>query len=133
MVSVGCEGCQVGYDPPTGRIRVYDRAPRAKLETIVGFEVEGEKVEYRTDGSYRIPEGEIFDSEAAAMDAARAKAAAFDREERERISAKEKPTKTWAWHVTYHRRAIKEAERQIEYHTRKLNAARVNAKEPVNG
>ena len=41
---------------------------------------------------------------------------------------KEKPARSWAWHVTYHRREIKRAERDLEYHTRALGIAKEKAK-----
>lgn len=131
MVSVDCEGCKRGYNPPTGRIHVYDRAPRAVLATITGMEITEGKVEYHTADSYRVAESEFFDSESAAMVAAVKIALQADRDERDRIAQKEKPTKTWSWHVHYHRRAIREAQKQIEYHTGKLNVASLKAKEPT--
>jgi len=52
-----------------------------------------------------------------------------DRAEREKIATKEKDTRTWAWNASYHRRQIKDAKRQLEYHTAKLNVASLKAKE----
>jgi rubredoxin len=128
-LSIECEGCRHGYDPADGRIKVHDRAPRAILSVVYGMEIDGDKVEYHVENSYRTAEDRLFDSEVEALECAREMAADADREERARYLQKEKPTKTWAWHVTYHRRAIREAERQIAYHTRQLNVARVKAKE----
>jgi hypothetical protein len=53
----------------------------------------------------------------------------YQTKETERLAAKEQPKRTWAWNVRYHRGCLKEAQRQIEYHTSKLNAALTHAKE----
>jgi len=130
QVSIECKNCSVGYDPPSGRIKCYNRMPRAELETITGCEIGGGKVEWRTSGTYRVDASELFDNEADCMIAAMAKAAQFDADDRQRILTKEKDTRSWAWNASYHRKCIKEAQRQIEYHTAKLNVAKVKAKEP---
>lgn len=130
QVSIACANCARGYEPPTGFIHVYDRKAVARLTTITGCEVEGDKVEWRTTDSYRNPESDLFDNEADCLARAAEMAAEADREEREKVNRKHKDTRTWAWNVSYHRNQIKEAQRQIEYHTRALNVAKVRAKEP---
>ena len=129
QVSIECRNCSVGYDPPTGQIKVYERQPRASITSITGCEIEGTKIDWRTADSYRVPEEELFTDYDACMDFARSKAAKADQEERDRINNKEKDTRTWAWNATYHRNQIKEAKRQIEYHSAKLAVAVVKAKE----
>lgn len=128
IVSVECEGCRHGCEGSDGRIRVYTRAPKCELVTITGVEIEGDKCEWRGYQHYRMSEDDIFDSEADCMVAAKAKAAQCDQEERDRINQKEKPLKSWAWHAHYHRKCIKEAQRQIEYHTGRLAVASVKAR-----
>ena len=108
---------------------MYERRPRASLETIVGCEIEGEKIEWRTNETYRVDETKLFDNEEDCMAAAREMAAQFDEEERKKILTKEKDTRSWAWNASYHRREIKEAQRRIEYHSSKLAVASLKAKE----
>lgn len=129
MVSIECAGCSRGYEPPTGYIQVYNRQPRAKHTTVIGVEIRDGKTEWRTTETYCADDGDLFDNEADALERAQEKAAQHDREERERIAQKEKPTRTWAWNAHYHRREIKEAQRRIEYHTAKLAAANLKAKQ----
>lgn len=130
IVSIPCEGCTRGYDPPTGTVPVYDRTARAELVTVIGLTVETDgKLEYRTTGRWCVPEEDLFETEAGALEAARAMAARMDEEQRARVSAKEMPLKSWAWHVHYHRDCIRRAEKDIAYHSAKLNAAKVKAKE----
>jgi ribosomal protein S27E len=129
QVSIGCRNCSSGYDKPTGRVEIYEHQPRARLAIITGVEVDGAKVEWRTSDSYRVDESALFDNEADCMASAMTKAAAYDQEQRDRVFKKEKDTRTWAWNASYHRKRIKEAQRDIEYHSANLNVAKVKAKE----
>lgn len=134
MVSVECRGCSHGYEPPSGRLNVWDRKPLAKKGVVVGMEISSDKLEYRvTDGEtvWIVPDEHIFSTEDEASACAVTMAETADREERERIATKEKDTRSWAWNVHYHRREIREAWRRIEYHTAKLAVARVKEKEPA--
>lgn len=130
-VSIGCEGCSRGHEAPTGRIQVYTRQALAKPTAVRGFEVSADGVEYHLDGGWRIPEADLFDAEQEALTAAAAKAEEQDRAERAKVNAKEKPTKSWAWNVHYHRSCIRRAEKDIAYHTARLNAAKVKARADV--
>lgn len=48
MVSIECATCQRGYEPPTGRLTVYERRGVAYPDRIVGVEVEANKTRWRT-------------------------------------------------------------------------------------
>ena len=127
-VSIECRNCACGYDPPTGRVRCYDRKPKAPLVTISGVEISDRGVEYRSR-HYILEEGRMFLTEDEALRAAERLAADEDRGERERILRKEKDTRTWAWNASYHRNEIKRAKQSIAYHESKLAVASVKAKE----
>lgn len=131
MVSIECEGCKLGFNPPTGRVMTYDRTPRAELGEIFGLEIYANKIEYRVRPSWIVAEEFLFDNEADALAKAARMVEDVARKELARIQSKEKPTKSWSWHVHYHRSCIRRAEKDIAYHTAKLNAARAKAKEPV--
>lgn len=128
MMSIECAGCSAGYEPPKGYVKVYVRHARAEKTTITGVEVRDGKTEWRSAKSWCLDEADVYDTEADAFAAALLKAERADREEREKINAKEKPTRTWSWNAHYHRRQIKEAQRNLEYHTAKLAAANLKAK-----
>ena len=138
-VSIDCQNCAKGYEPPTGRVRVHNRTPRAIIATIMGIEIRGDgDIEYRISESYIIDEDRLFESRDAAMACAETLAADEDRTERERVQKKEKDTRSWAWNATYHRRQIAHAKKEITYHESKLAVASVKAKidkraKPVNG
>jgi hypothetical protein len=129
LVSVECAGCRVGYDPPTGRVRTYRRTGQARATTISGYEVHESKVTWRTTDSYLVDDENLFATEQEAQTRAAILAAEHDEEELRRIARKEKDTRSWAWNAHYHRKCIKDAEKQIEYHTKKLNVASLKAKE----
>jgi hypothetical protein len=128
-VSVDCEACRRGYEGSPGYVIVHTRKPMAMPATIQGVRVEGDKVEWQTSASYIVEDDRLFLTEADALAKANEIAAEADRAERDRINQKEKPTSTWAWNATYHRREIKEAQRRIEYHTAKLNVANLKKRD----
>lgn len=128
-VSIGCRNCASGYDAPTGRVRVYERTPAARLCTITGYEVTGERVRWRIDNGHIVDDGEIFDSQAVCLVRAHEMCEKENAAERARVMNKEKDTRSWAWNASYHRRQISEAKNSIEYHTAKLAVASLKAKE----
>ena len=131
-VSIECEGCSIGYDPPTGRIRIYDRGAVVERITITGYTVGEDGVEYRAKsfrgGCYIFDEGDLFTDRVEAEKRGKELALKADVKEREQIANKEKPARTWAWNASYHRKQLKEANRNIVYHTAKLNAANLKIK-----
>ena len=143
-VSIPCQNCSRGYEEPTGRISVYCRKGEAKKARISGVEISGGKVEYRAEyhtfdddgrmytGCNHIDEDKVFLTESDAQSRADLMAAEYDAEERERIFKKEKDRRSWAWNASYHRKEIKEAERRIEYHKKKLAHAAIKAKEKTD-
>lgn len=132
-VSIDCANCAAGYMPPTGRVKCYDRFPEAKLATICGVEMESGKIEYKLYAGphsyWRVEESELSADYAEAMTKAQAMADKWTADEQARIYRKERDTRTWSWNASYHRSAIKKAQKDIEYHTAKLNAAAIKAKD----
>lgn len=127
--SVDCPECGVGFNPPTGRIKCYDRKAEIHAVTVKGIEIDGDEAKYKTSRNYSVDEDELFDNEKDAMAAAEAKAVKYDEEERQKIFKREKDGQSWAWHAVYHRRCIKDAKRNLEYHTKKLEVANLKAGE----
>lgn len=132
MVLIDCRACARGYEPPSGQLQVFNRTPNAVRALITGVTIDGGGIEYRTADCFIVQEEDLFIDPEAALAAAQVKADNASREELERIQKKEKDTRSWAWHVHYHRDCIRRAEKEIEYHTKKLGIARVKAKEPVS-
>ncbi len=127
-VSVECRNCQRGYDPPSGRIRVFNRAPDATFGYVTGFEMRDGTIEWHTTAGRYADDAKVFATEAEAIDHARAMCAEADEGERAKIAAKEKDTRSWAWNASYHRREIERAQKSIAYHESKLAVASLKAK-----
>jgi hypothetical protein len=134
---IPCEGCKKGWEGPYGVVSHYAYHATARELVIQGMELgcwDSKRGiwEYQLglEGScsLRVPEHELFLDEQSAMDFALAKGRELEIRDAYRVFLKDKPTKSWSWHVTYYRREIKEAERKIEYATRALGIAREKAK-----
>lgn len=134
QVSIDCRNCASGYDSPSGRVRWFGRVPEARKITISGFEFTDGNASYHSffgQGSYyRIEEDALFATEAEAMEHAEKLAAEHDAAERAKFLTKEKDAHSWAWNASYHRNCLKRAQKEAEYHTAKLNVAKIKAKEP---
>ena len=128
-VTVDCQNCQVGYETfSRGRIRTHERTPRAEKTKITGIDVTPTKTEYRVPASYIVQEDRLWETEEAALEMAQILADEASHQELKQIARKEKDTKSWSWNATYHRRCISRAQKDIEYHTRKLDVAGEKAK-----
>lgn len=141
---IACEGCKRGYDGPYGFVRRTAYKASVSELVIQGVEMgcfSDEKGQWKYRLGYEIgsnicsyqsvKESEIFLDEQAAMQFALAKGRQMEINEASRVMMKEKPTHTWAWHVTYHRREIKRAKRDLEYHSQKLGIAKEKSKEKI--
>ena len=127
---IPCAGCAAGYNPPSGLVHSYEYSVDAKPETVMGLEMCGDNYEYKTSGSCCVYERDLSATKEEALVRAAELTAERQRQEEAKIYQKEKPARTWSWHVHYHRRQIKEAQKALDYHTAKLNAATAKAKEP---
>jgi predicted RNA-binding Zn-ribbon protein involved in translation (DUF1610 family) len=131
---IECKNCGPGYNPPCGRVSFYEYQAETKKGTISGVEInyKGE-VEYKLkkgdNSCYCVLESDLFSTEQEAETHAQELVKKHNEEERNRIFKKEKDTRTWAYNVSYHRRCIKDAEKNLVYHTAKLNAAKAHVKE----
>lgn len=135
-VTVDCQNCGIGYEPPLGSVKTWEWEPRASLVLVEGLDVhqswqdEGEKliVRYSLSNHRGGDETCVFDNEEEAKAHAQVLAARLSAEEEKRINGKERTNRTWSWNASYHRKAIKQAQRDLEYHTRKLEAAKQHVK-----
>lgn len=123
---IACDTCRIGYDPPTGRCRVWKRKPHVRAGVVIGVEQAGDRFKYRIqadDRSYYFEVGRVSYTSDGAKAAAKALAERTDREERARLLLKEKPERSWAWHVCYYRREIRDARARIAHAERSLGIA----------
>jgi hypothetical protein len=131
-VVIDCSTCAQGYNPPRGIVArdVYTANPVqvliAKVETEL---LDGEEVSlYSGDGFYHAAESDLCMTEADAEKRAAELIVERDKETAAKMNRKEKDTRTWAWHVTYHRRCIKQAEKDLAYHRAKLETSLLKSK-----
>ncbi len=133
QVTIPCETCTRGFNKATGRVQAYDLGPAAVRLRIDGMEIMRHRTTYRCDFhgtetahvTTGIPAEDAFDTEAEALAIAEERAAA--EAERQRTTKRE-PHRSWAWHVTYHRRLIKQAKAELERSTGLLAYAETKAK-----
>lgn len=129
QVSIECAGCSAGYEPPKGYVRYNKWIADVCQVTIQRIEITPQGVEYWHSESYRVREEDIFDSKEEAEKRAIVIFEEHDAQEIARIHQKEKHNRTWSWNAHYHRDCIKRAEKDLAYHTAKLNVAKIKAKE----
>lgn len=129
QVTIDCAGCSAGYEPPKGYNTICEGTPNSDLKTIERINIQFDKVEYQS-GCWVLHEDRFFDTKEEADKKAERLAEEYKQEQLHRLkNLKENHKRTWSWNAHYHRRAIKEAQRQLEYHTAKLNVAKIKAKE----
>lgn len=128
-VSIECENCKRGFERASGSVIEWVHSPRAVRATISKIRMENDTIEYGSSDSYYLAPENVFQTETDAMARAEELAADWAAQERARIYRKEKDHRSWGWNATYHRRAIKEANRQLAYHTAALSWASKKAKE----
>ena len=133
QVSIDCQNCASGYEPPKGYVGIYTSEASAIIDTIEEVRQTKDGCEYITTRRHVYTEKDVFDNEQDALNCALKKEAEYIKEQEERIFKKEKDTRSWAWNASYHRKQIKKANESIAYHTKKLNAANLKGKAALEG
>lgn len=132
--TVPCAGCSRGWESPSGVIPYWEYMPKADRHMVAGVTVRDGTYEYRLPlggGSSWVPTQEnVFATEEEAINRAKQMKVEMDDKEQERISKKKEEGRTWAWHVHYYRREIRDAQERIERATKMLSYAQSVAKEP---
>jgi hypothetical protein len=126
QVSISCVGCASGYNPPTGRVCHIEHSADVHMIFIDRLEVSIDGTEYGYSGNYRVKETELFDTKEEAEKRALELAEEYNKEQATR---KHDCRRSWAWNAHYHRKAIKQAEKDLAYHTSKLSVAKEKSKE----
>lgn len=137
QVSIDCGGCARGDKGSFGTITEYKFKAHVESFVIGGIETSPQETRYSTDrssGAYYTHDGkDVFATQEEASERCKQLIKEATDRERDRLLKKEKDTRTWAWNASYHRRNIKEAEKQLNYHRAKLAIADARKKEPING
>ena len=127
--SIPCQGCASGYDPPTGYIDEYVFETQARSYTVTGVRTSSHApVEYELDrvdgGCYIGRPDTVFATEAEAWAQGEVLKQEEEDEENKRLHSKLKDHRSWAWHVTYYRRELKRAKRDVERYEKGLGIAK---------
>lgn len=135
-VETPCDFCGKGYEGPRGYIEEYEWVAAVKQVTIDRKEVHESNGERKIDyynGQYQTLESnDIFAEKTGADARILEKIAEHEVEVARNIAVrKEYNTKSYSWHVGYHRREIKKAEKSIEWNSKKVTAMKALAKTPV--
>lgn len=132
IVEMPCECCGRGYEPAKGYVVDWRMDAGAKKRTITQVETkqtqEGELVEYRSDHYIHQPQ-DIFTTEKEALADSKRKADKYNLEHETKAEfIKGKPDKNYSWNAGYHRRLVKKAEKEIEYHSKMAKICKERAK-----
>lgn len=126
QITIDCECCKEGYNGCRGKIVEYQFVANA-------YEITIESVELR-DGVYRYNSNEenlVFKTKEEAEKRAEEFRAENEANEKSRMLHKKDTNRTWAWNASHHRKRLKDALREIEYHSGALNVAKLKSKEKV--
>lgn len=127
-----CDYCGKGYEGPRGYVVEREYTTEVKEITITGKEIRetesGRSVEYRHN-SYILHDGIICDTREEAEVERQKIADAHKITELERLQrGKDNNVKSYSWHVGYHQRQLKEAQRQVDYHATKITYMKAKVK-----
>jgi hypothetical protein len=136
-VVIECGGCDPGgYRPSVGAIKQYEYETVVNEHQVTGVNVRANEIGYELDnfgtgGYWTGTDKDTFGTRGEAQADGERQRLEHQAEENRRWMAKTKDHKSWAWNATYHRRCIKDHERQLEYHRGKVQVCAAKAKETV--
>jgi hypothetical protein len=130
QVSIDCDCCEHGWQGSSGYIDSYEWTADILPAKVTGMEIDGSSVRYKVDDRWYVQD--VFATQEQATLYAATLRAEYEKEEAERITAKVKRNKNWAWCVTYHRRGIAAAKKNLAYHEAKLAVAKAKAKDKTD-
>lgn len=117
QLALPCDGCTIGYDPPTGFISDYVTEPKAVPVDILGMNIRRDSVtEYVTDkGICR--EDDLYSTEESALSEAARKKIEQDRLNETRVeNIKKNVRQSFLWNARYHLREAKRSRENVLYH-----------------
>lgn len=132
-VQTPCDYCGKGFEGPRGYVIEREYTTEVKEIVLSGKEIRettaGRSVEYRHN-SYILYDGIICDTKEGAEIERQKIADAHKISELERLQrGKDNNVKSYAWHVGYHQRQLKDAQRQIDYHSKKITYMKEKVKQ----
>jgi hypothetical protein len=138
QVTIDCVGCVGGqYEGPRGVIVTYDYEGYVTKTKIDGMEIGQEKTKYKSSicsgegysSYYTLETEDIFLTEAEAIARTVELTAQADIKESKRLTQKHDRNRTWAWNAHYHRDRLRQANKDLIYHTAQLERAKYHVKD----
>lgn len=123
VVTVDCQECERGYLGPQGTVTAHDYAATVETRMVTGIETWDGEFRYSFYQRSSVEESRCFATQEEATVRAAELQTEDEERERQRFAAKDKPNRSWGWNATYHRGCLRRAEKEIEYHTKKLAMA----------
>jgi hypothetical protein len=120
-----CEYCNDGLGTrPTGLSTEHE------FQAIVDrIEIDSVSRNYEGEFEYNHRKEVYATKEEAEEEGKRLVGEAARADSHKRNNLKDYSHKKWSWHVGYHKRNIKKAEKDLEYHTTKLSVAKMKSKD----
>lgn len=127
-VETPCDYCMKGFEYPVGYTNEWQRISGVKEIAITGKEIteneKGRKVEYRYSGeghNYCLYNDSIFDTKEEAENRVKEIIAEHEAQELLRLAHKKKSNQThYSWSVGYYKKQIKDAQKNLDYYSRKI-------------
>lgn len=121
QLSLACDYCSVGYEPPTGYVESYQKIAEVQQQTIISKSVvqvdDVRECSYRTDGEGMYYSNDVFDTKEEAEQHLKIKIEEYEKSECQRKKhRKQDINKKYSWSAGYHLTAAKKAEKEMLYH-----------------
>lgn len=135
QVETDCDYCGKGYEGARGVVTEYQWVAAIEQVSIDKKEVneseKGRSVEYR-HGYHCLDSTNVFDTKEGAEARVEEMIETHNKEESDRIArGKYNNLKSYSWHVGYHQRELKRAQHDMEYHSKKIVAMKLLAKDKI--
>lgn len=120
-----CANCQLGYDPPRGYVTYYETKVKVESSIITGVQMNGDKFNYYLNNSHFASDfKDTFDTLEEAQVRAEELKVLCDKKEAFKYTRKQENNRSWSWNATYHKKCLKKALHDVEYHTKALEYAK---------
>jgi ribosomal protein S27E len=125
-VSVDCEACGKGFEGPQGTITEYDFTPKAERFVIASVDsLYNGRWSVRSETGQTSNFDELCETEEAALAISAVKCAEqHESNMRSRMHGRSRAANA-TWSVSYHKKCIVDLERQLAWHTARINAGKV--------
>jgi hypothetical protein len=133
-LSIDCDLCKSGYYGSLGYVQFSEFQAHVERMEVTGIEVRTpsgkpeERVRYSFNYGYFYG-CDVFLRADHAEERAEFLMREYTKKEEENFNGKYNHKRNWAWNVRYHRECIRRAQKELVYHTSKLEVSKSHVKE----